>query len=102
VGTRKNAVFSRSLHASRRELFARREPHLKPLPIGSRRSYVLHHRIVDAGGYVNCARQPLSVPLQAHRQAARVRETKERIGSSTARCVVATWERVIGACCVRH
>jgi len=97
----KNAAFSRSLHASRRELFAAEKPHLKPLPIWVPEVYVLHHRIVDAGGYVNVRANRYSVPYQLMGRQLEVRETKERIEVFDGPRVVATWERVIGACSVR-
>src|SRR5690606_12082885 len=48
-----NARFSRKLHASRRELFAKEEPFLKALPAWRSPVYRLLHRIVDLEGYVH-------------------------------------------------
>ena len=48
-----NVAFSRKLHASRRELFAKEQPHLKPLPIWRPPVYQLLDRLVDLEGYVN-------------------------------------------------
>ena len=57
-----NAKFSNKLHASRRELFAAEQPHLKPLPLYVPEVYQLHSRIVDAEGYVNVNRIRYSAP----------------------------------------
>jgi hypothetical protein len=91
----KNAVFSRSLHASRRELFAAEKPHLKPLPIWVPEVYVLHHRIVDAEGYVNMRANRYSVPYVLIGRQLEVRETKERVEVFDGARMVAAHERVI-------
>lgn len=97
----KNAAFSRSLHASRRELFAAEKPHLKPLPIWVPEVYVLHHRIVDGEGYVNVNTNRYSVPYALMGRQLEVRETLERVEVFDGPRVVATWERVIEACAAR-
>jgi transposase len=97
----KNAAFSRSLHASRRELFAAEKPHLKPLPIYVPEVYVLHHRIVDAEGYVNVRSHRYSVPYALIGRQLEVRETKERIEVFDGPRVVATHERVLDGCDMR-
>ena len=97
----KNAAFSRALHASRRELFAAEKPCLKPLPIWVPEVYVLHQRIVDAEGYVNVGTNRYTVPHTLIGRQLEVRETQERIEVFEGPRVVASWERVIGACHVR-
>ena len=91
----KNAAFSRSLHSSRRELFAAEKPHLKPLPIWVPEVYVLHHRIVDAEGYVNMRANRYSVPYVLIGRQLEVRETKERVEVFDGARMVAAHERVI-------
>jgi transposase len=91
----KNALFSRALHASRRELFAAEKPHLKPLPIWVPEVYVLHHRIVDAEGYVNLRANRYSVPYVLIGRQLEVRETKERVEVFNGARIVASHERVI-------
>lgn len=97
----KSAVFSRSLHASRRELFAVEKPRLKPLPIWVPEVYVLHHRVVDSTGYVNVATNRYSVPYQLIGRQLEVRETKERVEIFDGPRVVATHERVLDGFHVR-
>jgi transposase len=97
----KNALFSRSLHASRRELFAAEKPHLKPLPIWVPEVYVLRHRIVDAEGYVNVRSNRYTVPHALIGRQLEVRETKERIEVFDGPRQVASWERVIDVCHMR-
>jgi transposase len=91
----KNAAFSRALHGSRRELFATERPHLLPLPAWAPEVYVLHHRIVDAEGYVNVRCNRYSVPYPLIGRQVEVRETKDRIEVFDGPRVVATHERVI-------
>lgn len=74
-----NAKFSSKLHASRRELFAAEQPHLKPLPLHIPEVYQLCTRIVDAEGYVNLNRVRYSAPYRLIGRALEVRETLERI-----------------------
>jgi hypothetical protein len=76
---RHNAKFSRKLHASRRELFAVERLHLKPLPVWVPEVYALHHRIVDAEGYVNVESNRYSVPYTLIGRTLEVRVTKDRI-----------------------
>lgn len=97
----KNAAFSRSLHASRCELFAAEKPRLKPLPIWVPEVYVLHHRVVDAEGYVNVRNNRYTVPYQLIGRQVEVRETKKHIEVFDGPRVVATWKRVIDACNAR-
>jgi hypothetical protein len=89
----KNAAFSRSLHASRRELFAGERPHLKPLPIWVPEVYVLDHRIVDAEGYVNVRRNRYSVPYQLIGRQLEVRQSRDRVEVFDGPRVVASHER---------
>jgi transposase len=90
-----NARFSSKLHASRRDLFATERPHLKPLPIWVPEVYALHHRIVDAEGYVTVHRVRYSVPytLIGHRM--EVRETKDRVDVYDGPRRVASHRRVL-------
>jgi hypothetical protein len=74
-----NAKFSTKLHASRRELFAAEQAHLRPLPLHVPEVYQLCTRIVDAEGYVNVNRVRYSVPYRLIGRALEVRETLERI-----------------------
>jgi hypothetical protein len=74
-----NAKFSRKLHASRRELFALEQPHLKPLPLHLPEVYQLYTRIVDAEGYVNVNRIRYSAPYRLIGRSLEVRETLERV-----------------------
>jgi hypothetical protein len=91
----KNAAFSRKLHASRRELFAAERPHLKPLPPWIPEVYVLHHRIVDAEGYVNVRCNRYSVPYQLIGRRMEVRETKDCIEVFDGPRMVASHKRVL-------
>jgi len=91
----KNAAFSRSLHASRRELFAAEKPRLKRLPIWVPEVYVLHHRIVDSEGFVNVRCNRYSVPYPLIGRHVEVRETKDRIEVFDGPRVVASHERVL-------
>jgi len=74
-----NAKFSQKLHASRRELFAAEQPHLKSLPLHVPEVYQLHTRIVDAEGYVNLNKVRYSVPYRLIGRTLEVRETLERV-----------------------
>jgi len=76
---RHNAKFSRKLHASRRELFAAELPYLRPLPEWVPEVYALHHRIVDAEGYVNVESNRYSVPYALIGRTLEVRVTKDRV-----------------------
>jgi hypothetical protein len=74
-----NAKYSSKLHASRRELFAAEQAHLKPLPLHVPEVYQLCTRIVDAEGYVNLNRVRYSAPYRLIGRALEVRETLERV-----------------------
>jgi len=74
-----NAKFSSKLHASRRELFALEQPHLKPLPLHVPEVYQLYTRVVDAEGYVNVNRIRYSAPYRLIGRSLEVRETLERV-----------------------
>jgi hypothetical protein len=74
-----NAKYSTKLHASRRELFAAEQAHLKPLPLHVPEVYQLCTRIVDAEGYVNVNRVRYSAPYRLIGRALEVRETLERV-----------------------
>ena len=75
----KNAEHSDKLHASRRELFVAEQHRLKPLPIWIPEVYVLHHRVVDAEGYINLRRVRYSAPYQLIGRELEVRELKDRV-----------------------
>jgi hypothetical protein len=74
-----NAKFSSKLHASRRELFAAEQPHLKSLPLHIPEVYQLCTRIVDAEGYVNLNRIRYSAPYRLIGRGLEVRETLDRV-----------------------
>jgi hypothetical protein len=74
-----NAKYSSKLHASRRELFAAEQAHMKPLPLHVPEVYQLWTRIVDAEGYVNVNRIRYSAPYRLIGRALEVRETLERV-----------------------
>jgi hypothetical protein len=91
-----NAKFSRKLHASRRELFALEQPHLKPLPLHVPEVYQLYTRIVDAEGYVNVNRIRYSAPYRLIGRALELRETLERVDLYDGPRRVASHTRVLG------
>ncbi len=91
----KNAAHSDKLHASRRELFVAEQHRLKPLPIWIPEVYVLHHRIVDAEGYVNLRRVRYSVPYQLIGREVEVRELKDRVDVYEGPRLVASHKRVV-------
>jgi hypothetical protein len=74
-----NAKHSSKLHASRRELFAAEQTHLKPLPLHVPEVYQLWTRIVDAEGYVAVNRVRYSAPYRLIGRPLEVRETLERV-----------------------
>ena len=88
-----NAKYSRKLHASRRELFAAEQPCLKSLPVWVPEVYVLHHRIVDAEGYINVESNRYSVPYVLIGRTFEVRVTKDRIETYHGPREVATHRR---------
>jgi len=90
-----NARFSPKLHASRRELFATERLALKPLPVWVPEVYALHHRVVDAEGYVRVHRTRYSAPyaLIGHRM--EVRESKDRVDVYDGPRRVASHRRVL-------
>jgi transposase len=91
-----NAKFSSKLHASRRELFALEQPHLKPLPLHVPEVYQLYTRIVDADGYVNVNRIRYSAPYRLIGRSLEVRETLERVDLYEGPRRVASHTRVAG------
>jgi len=78
-----NAAFSRKLHASRRELFAKEQPRLKPLPIWRSPIYRLLHRIVDLESYVHVHGFCYEVPSRLIGRRLEVRETKSATGGDS-------------------
>jgi transposase len=91
-----NAKYSSKLHASRRELFAAEQAHLKPLPLHVPEVYQLCTRIVDAEGYVNLNRVRYSAPYRLIGRALEVRETLERVVLYDGPRRVASHARVYG------
>ena len=91
---RQNATYSPKLHASRRELLASERPHLKRLPIWTPEIYTLHHRIVDADGYVNVRCNRYSAPYRLMGRQMEVREGKGRIEIFDGPRLVASHARV--------
>ena len=91
-----NAKFSNKLHASRRELFAAEQAHLKPLPLHIPEVYQLATRIVDAEGYVHLNRIRYSAPYRLIGRALEVRETLVRVDLYQGPRRVATHARVHG------
>ena len=88
-----NAAFSRKLHASRRELFARERPRLKPLPIWRPDVYRLFDRIVDLESYVHIHGYCYEVPSRLIGRRLEVRETKKGLLFFEGPRLVATHER---------
>jgi transposase len=74
-----NAARSNKLGASRRELFALERTCLKPRPLWVPPIYRLHHRFVDAEGFVNLHRNRYSAPWQLIGRCLEVRELKDRV-----------------------
>ena len=72
-----NAAFSRKLHASRRELFAKEQPYLQPLPAWRPETYRILNRIVDFESYVNIHGFRYEVPSKHIGRRIEVRETKK-------------------------
>lgn len=74
-----NAKYSSKLHASRRELFASEQPHLKSLPLFVPEVYQIHTRTVDSAGYINLNCIRYSAPYRLIGRTLEVRETLERV-----------------------
>lgn len=90
---KKNAAFSRKLHASRRELFAKEQSHLKPLPDWRSPVYRLHDRIVDLESYVSVHGFRYEVPARLIGRHVEVRETKAQLLFFHGPRLVATHQR---------
>jgi transposase len=93
-----NAAHSDKLHASRRELFAAELVHLKPLPIWVPEVYMLHHRLVDAEGYVRVQTNRYSVPYALIGRQLEVRELADRIEVYDGPRLVASHVRLVEPC----
>ena len=91
-----NALFSRKLHASRRELFAAERAHLRPLPDWRPPVYQLHQRIIDLEGYVSVNGVRYSVPSALIGRRVEVRETRSELLVFEGPRLVATHERCHG------
>jgi len=74
-----NAVRSNKLRASRRELYALERTHLTPRPVWVPPIFQLHHRFVDAEGFINLHRNRYSAPYQLIGRCLEVRESKDRV-----------------------
>jgi hypothetical protein len=74
-----NATFKRSLHAKPIELWTAERPHLQPLPVWIPEVYELHHRTVDARGYVTVHTNRYTVPFDWIGRPVEVQETKDQI-----------------------
>ncbi|MEE8410363.1 MAG: IS21 family transposase, partial [Myxococcota bacterium] len=96
-----NAKYSPKLRASRRELFATESLAMKKLPDFVPDVYVLHHRIVDAEGYVSVRRNRYSAPYKLIGRQMEVRESKDRIDVFDGPRRVASHRRVIDPADVR-
>lgn len=92
-----NARTRRALHASPRDLLAVERRALKPLPLHVPEVYELHHRLVDAEGYVNVQRNRYSVPYQLMGRRLEVRESLRRIEVYDGPRLVASHVRVVEA-----
>ncbi len=90
-----NAAFSPKLHASRRELFAVEQIHLKPLPLWIPEVYQLHQRVVDLEGYIHLDTNLYSAPWRLVGKALEVRETKEKVELYDGARRLAAHERVV-------
>jgi transposase len=91
---RVNAKTRRELQASARELFAKEQPQLVPLPAWLPDVYVLHHRVVDTEGYVHADGHIYSVPYQLIGRRVELRETKDALRVFDGPRMVAEHERV--------
>jgi transposase len=91
---RMNAKSRRALQASALELFAKEQPHMKPLPVWVPEIYMLHHRIVDIEGYVHADGHIYSVPYQLIGRQVEVRESKDRLRVFDGPRMVAEHERI--------
>ncbi len=96
-----NAKYSPKLRASRRELFATESLAMKKLPDFVPEVYVLHHRIIDAEGYVSVRRNRYSVPYQLIGRQMEVRESKDRIDVFDGPRRVASHRRIVDPADVR-
>lgn len=88
-----NAQSSRKLHASRRELFAKEQSLLRPLPIWRPEIYRLFDRIVDLEGYVNVHAFRYEVAAKYIGRRIEVRETKSQLLFFVGPRLIATHER---------
>jgi transposase len=90
-----NATFRSKLKASPRELFAREQACLHPLPIWVPPVYRLHQRLVDMRGYVSLDNNRYSVPDEFLGLAVEVRETKDRVEIYRGPRLIASHPRVL-------
>jgi transposase len=76
---RVNATYKKHLRAIPRELFAREQSQLRPLPAWIPEVYRLHERMVDVEGYVALHSNRYSVPLTWLGRRVEVRETPDKV-----------------------
>lgn len=74
-----NATYRKHLRARPVELYATERHHLKPLPLWVPEPYRLHHRTVDAKGYVNLHGNRYSVPVDWIGRSVEVTETWAKV-----------------------
>jgi hypothetical protein len=92
-----NAKMKRHLGASPKELFAREQPQLRPLPLHIPEVYQLHHRIVDVEGYVYVHNHRYSVPYTLIGRRLEVRETHQRVDLFDGARLVASHRKAQGS-----
>lgn len=92
---RVNARSRHQLKASPRELFAVELSYLKPLPIWVPPVYLLHHRLVDVGGYVSVDNNHYSVADEFIGLSVEVRQTKDTIEIYRGPRLIATHKRMV-------
>ncbi len=90
-----NATFSPKLHASRRELFAVEQTHLRPLPAWIPEVYQLHQRVVDLEGYIHLETNLYSAPWRLVGKTLEVRETKDKVELYDGPRCLAVHERLV-------
>jgi len=74
-----NRTYKKHIRAVPLELYTMERPHLKPLPLWIPEVYRLHHRTVDAEGYVSVRSNRYSVPAGWIGHRVEARETKDHV-----------------------
>lgn len=88
-----NAKFSRKLHGSRRDLFAKEQAKLRPLPIWRPQVYRLFDRMVDLEGYVHVNAYRYEIPSRLIGRRVEVRETRSNLLFFDGPRLIATHDR---------